>query len=300
MTLPASVNSITKPDIPSNIHSLKNPGTATLIENRRLTGEASPNDVRHLVLDLSGTDLHYVAGQSLGILPPGETPEGKPHKLRLYSIASPACGDDGAGKTATLCVKRSLWPLDDGTMFRGVCSNYLSDLPVGSTLTITGPVGKAFVLPDDPKANFIFLATGTGIAPFRGFLKTLYQAPQTWQGTAHLFFGAQYTSDYLYETELSELAAKAPDTFSLVTAFSREETTPDGQRCYIQHKVAQQGPAMAALVQQPSTYVYICGLKGMEHGIIEAFATACTAQGVDWTSQFEAMKAQKRWHVEVY
>jgi ferredoxin--NADP+ reductase len=49
--------------------------------------------VQHITFDLSEGDLHYVEGQSIGIIPEGEDENGKPHKLRLYSIASTRHGD---------------------------------------------------------------------------------------------------------------------------------------------------------------------------------------------------------------
>lgn len=33
----------------------------------------------------------------------------------------------------------------------------------------TGPTGKVLLMPEDPNAVFIMVATGTGIAPFRSF-----------------------------------------------------------------------------------------------------------------------------------
>ncbi len=44
----------------------------------------------------------YREGQSIGVVPPGTDANGKPHKLRLYSIASSAPGDFGDYKTVSL------------------------------------------------------------------------------------------------------------------------------------------------------------------------------------------------------
>jgi ferredoxin--NADP+ reductase len=90
--------------------------------------------------------------------------------LRLYSIASSAPGDYGDANTVSLCVKRLIYEDEDGKEVKGVCSNYLCDLKEGTDVKITGPVGKALLLPKDPNATVIMLATGTGIAPFRSFL----------------------------------------------------------------------------------------------------------------------------------
>src|SRR5205085_12233337 len=124
-----------------------------------------------------------VEGQSIGVLPPGQDANGKPHKLRLYSIASPAIGDDGNGKTLSICVKRAITvDPETGKEYQGVCSTFLCDLKVGDTSKLTGPVGKAFTMPDKPNANLIMVATGTGIAPFRAFLSKRYNQLKHEQG----------------------------------------------------------------------------------------------------------------------
>lgn len=52
-------------------------------------------------------EMPYREGQSIGVIPDGIDPKnGKPHKLRLYSIASSALGDFGDSKTVSF----SLFP----------------------------------------------------------------------------------------------------------------------------------------------------------------------------------------------
>lgn len=50
------------------------------------------------MLDDAG-EVPYREGQSIGVIPDGIDKNGKPHKLRLYSIASSALGDFGNSKT---------------------------------------------------------------------------------------------------------------------------------------------------------------------------------------------------------
>jgi ferredoxin--NADP+ reductase len=223
--------------------------------------------------------------------------EGKPHKLRLYSIASPAIGDDGQGKTLSVCVKRAntIDPVT-GVVYKGVCSNYLCDLKPGDTVQATGPVGKAFLMPEIPNANMIMIATGTGIAPFRAFLKVRYEQQRWSSGESWLFFGVQTQKDYLYADELE---AKH-EGYHLVTAFSREQKTADGQRMYVQHRLIEHAKPLLELLQKKETYLYICGLKGMETGILQGFQAASQECGVDWDLLLTQMKADKRWRVEVY
>lgn len=289
----------TPAEIPSNLYKQGNPLQATVTENTPLCAEDSANDVRHLVFNLKPGDYWYLDGQSAGIMPPGTDSDGKPHKLRLYSIASPALGDDGQGSSLSLCVKRLVYTdPETGEERRGVCSNYLCDLKVGDVVNMTGPVGKGFLMPEAQDAHMIMLATGTGIAPFRAFLKTRYNQRAQESGQSWMVFGAQTRKDFLYQSELESYQSKPG--YNLVTAFSREETTDDGRKMYIQDRVHQHVDAILALLQQPNTYLYICGLRGMETGILEALDKGAAAAGLNWTTLFEDLKAQKRWRVEVY
>ncbi len=281
-------------DIPSNIYKVKEPLEATVIEHRRLTAPDSPNEVSHIVLNLEGSDMRYLDGQSIGVLPPGETDEGKPHKLRLYSIASPHNGDDGEGKTVSVCIKRALNPPHPP----GVCSKYLCDSKVGDKIKITGPVGKSFLLPEERDANLIMIATGTGIAPFRAFLKTRYSKRADENGQSFVFFGCQTRKDFLYEEEYTDYTPH--DGFHLVTAFSREEQNAEGGRMYVQHRIQERAEELFKLLLDSKTYIYMCGLRGMEPGVMEGLQKAAESQGVVWEDFLAKLKEEKRWHVEVY
>lgn len=285
-------------DIPSNLYRPNAPLTCKVLENRRLTADDSPNQVQHIVLDRSGGDFPYIEGQSLGIVPPGIDANGRPHKLRLYSIASPSYGDDGDSKTVSLCVKRAVTVLPEtGERFEGVCSSYLCDLNVGDEVQVTGPVGKAFVMPQAADTNLIMIATGTGIAPFRAFMHRRYTQQES-KATSWLFFGAQTRKDFLYEDEL--MAYQQHHTFRLSTAFSREEQTLDGRRMYVQHRIFEQATELLELVKLPSTYLFMCGLRGMEGGVLEGLQHAAAATQTNWDELFETLKKEHRWHVEVY
>jgi ferredoxin--NADP+ reductase len=72
-----------KTESPVNIYRPNNPYIGKCIENYELVSEGGAGTVRHLTFDLSGGDLRYVEGQSIGIIPPGKDNKGKSHKLRL-------------------------------------------------------------------------------------------------------------------------------------------------------------------------------------------------------------------------
>ena len=69
---------------------------------------------------------------------------------------------------------------------------------------------------------------------------------------------------------------------------------------YIQTRMAEYGEELWNKMQEPDTYVYMCGLKGMEKGIQEALGGFAEKNGVERGDFFKKMKKEGRYHVEVY
>ncbi len=294
-----------KKDIPLNIYKPSNPFLGKCIENYDLVAPGGSGVVRHITFDISGGNLRYLEGQSIGIIPPGVDKNGKPHKVRLYSIASTRHGDTRDGKTVSLCVRLLEYQNEAGETVYGVCSSYLCNLKVGEEVKITGPVGKEMLLPDDEEANIIMLATGTGIAPFRAFLWRMFKERDLnpdyqFRGFAWLIFGIPYTQNILYRQDLEEMASQYPNHFRLTLAISREQKTPDGGKMYVQNRVSEYADELFELIQKPNTHVYMCGLKGMEPPISQTFAAEAAKRGMNWEELRKQMKKEERWHVEVY
>ncbi|MDY7022866.1 MAG: phycobilisome linker polypeptide [Cyanobacteriota bacterium] len=292
--------------VPVNIYKPKNPFVGKCLSSTELVREGGEGTVRHLVFDLTGSDLHYLEGQSLGIIPPGEDANGKPHKLRLYSIASTRHGDNLDDKTISLCVRQLEYKHPEtGETVYGVCSSYLCNLKEGDDVAMTGPVGKEMLLPNDEDGTIIMLATGTGIAPFRAFLWRMFKEREQnpdyqFKGLAWLFFGCAYTPNILYKEELEELQRQFPDNFRVTYAISREQKNKDGGKMYIQHRIQENADELWQLIQKPSTHTYICGLKGMEGGIDEGMSAAASKFDVNWAEYQKQLKKEHRWHVETY
>nr|DAD22414.1 TPA_asm: hypothetical protein HUJ06_023877 [Nelumbo nucifera] len=230
---PAKVEKISKKneeDVVVNKFKPKNPYTGRCLLNTKITGDDAPGETWHMVFSTEG-EVPYREGQSIGVIPDGVDKNGKPHKLRLYSIASSALGDFGDSKTVSLCVKRLVYTNEQGEIVKGVCSNFLCDLKPGAEVKITGPVGKEMLMPKDPNATIIMLATGTGIAPFRSFLwKMFFEKHEDYKfnGLAWLFLGVPTSSSLLYKEEFEKMKEKAPNNFRLDFAVSREQTNEKG------------------------------------------------------------------------
>ncbi len=297
-----------KADVPVNIYKPNSPYVGKVLSNEPLVGEGGLGIVQHITFDLSEGDLHYVEGQSIGIIPEGTDANGKPHKLRLYSIASTRHGDHMDDKTVSLCVRQLEYKSpESGETVYGVCSTYLCNIEPGAKVKITGPVGKEMLLPDDPDATIIMLATGTGIAPFRAYLWRMFKEAERkansdyqFKGLAWLIFGVPYTPNILYKEELEAIQNEYPDNFRLTYAISREQQNAEGGRMYIQHRVAEHAADLWQLMQKPNTHTYMCGLKGMEDGIDEGMSAEASKHGVDWIEFRRQMKKEHRWHVETY
>jgi ferredoxin--NADP+ reductase len=321
-------------EIPWNIFMPKAPYTGKVVKNdchpqtiTSDTGDANW-ETTHLTFDHGGK-VPYLEGQSIGVIAPGPDKKGEtPAKIRLYSIASSAVGDCQDSKTVSLCVKRvvdldgkfanrevgedkpdkagSVFPKNK--VYRGVCSNHICDMSVGDDVLITGPTGAEMLLPDDPNSNIIMLATGTGIAPMRSYMRLLFHdkvgqaadGSRKFQGLAWLFMGVPYSKSLLYDDEHTEYVKNFPGQFKFDYAVSREDKNAAGQKMYIQTKMAEYTEELWALMQKENTHIYMCGLKGMEAGMEECFSDIASKNGLVWKEFAKAMKKADRYHVEVY
>jgi len=283
------------------VFKYSDPLLARVVSNKRISAPDSDDDIVHIVFDTSPSGLQFVEGQSVGVIPPGQREDGRPQKLRLYSVASGRWGEAGRPELLGLCVKRVVEQRPEGE-FRGVASNYLCDLKPGDTVPMTGPVGKAFALPAEDDSHVIMLATGTGIAPFRSFLEFMYGGETPWRGQTRLFFGCKRDSEASYMNAADDSIRRYDGTpgYRSCRALSREQSNPDGSRVYVQHRLRENHEDIIELLRSDRCTIYQCGLKGMEQGIEEALIWICEQHGEDWSELKTQMRADGRWNVEVY
>ena len=307
VAVPAAKKGAVHANVKVNIYRPNTPLTAKVVSNEFLVAEGGVGIVQHLKFDISGSELTYLEGQSIGIIPPGLDAKGKPNKLRLYSIASTRHGDDVDDKSVSLCVRELDYKNDAGETIKGVCSTYLCALKPGDEVQITGPTGKEMLLPADEDANVIMFATGTGIAPMRAYLWRMFKDNEKaanpeyqFKGFSWLVFGVPQTANILYKQEFEEMQMTYPDNFRMTYAISREQKNSEGGRMYIQNRVAEHAVEMWEMLKSPKTHTYICGLRGMEPGIEDALGAEAAKEGIVWKDYVRAMKKEERWHVETY
>ena len=295
-------------EVPVNNFTNKAPFVGKVVSTKRIVGPKATGETCHIVIDHDGA-FPYWEGQSWGVIPPGtREKDGKPHSARLYSIASSRYGDDMSGTTGSLCVRRATYwcpelKAEDPSK-KGICSNFLCDTKPGDEIQMTGPAGKVMLMPEeDPDTDLIMVATGTGIAPYRGFIRRLFledtPAARAYQGQAWLFLGVANSDALLYDDEWQEIMAEKESQFRVDYALSREQTNRKGGKMYIQDKVEEYSDHIFDKLDN-GAHIYFCGLKGMMPGIQEMLKSVCDEKGIDYDEWIKGLKADKRWHVEVY
>ena len=195
-------------------------------------------DTRHFKLVFEpGTVFDFDPGQFVNIIAQPPACE-KPIK-RPYSIDSPPYEKGFIDL---------VWKRVEG----GLMTNYLMTMKEGDKLTVQGPLGR-FGLKQPVPQRLVFVATGTGIAPFRSMIKQLFK-----DGTNRdvwLIFGNRYDSDVLYQEEWEGLA-KQHSNFHFVATVSRPKQWK-GETAYVQELLPKY------ITSPQNTHVFICGLTDM-------------------------------------
>jgi benzoyl-CoA 2,3-epoxidase subunit A len=273
---------------------------ATVAGNLRVTEvgktAGSDYDTHHIVLDFGSMPFPVLEGQSIGIVPPGLDERGKPHHARQYSIASPRNGERAGHNNVSLTIKRVLED-HSGKPVRGVASNFMCDLKVGDTVDVIGPFGASFLMPNHPKSHIVMICTGTGSAPMRAMTewrRRLRQSGKFDGGKLMLFFGARAQAELPYFGPLQQLPK---DFIDIEFCYSREAGKP---KRYVQDALRDRAADLAALLQDPNAYFYVCGLKAMEEGVVLALKDIATNAGLNWDTIGSSLKQEGRLHLETY
>ena len=280
----------------TNLYGPKTPTQATVVGNFKVNEAGTSNETHHIVIDFGSMPFPVLEGQSVAIVPPGVDASGKPHHARQYSIASPRNGERAGYNNLSLTVKRVVED-HDGKPVQGVCSNYLCDVKVGDTIQVIGPFGSSFLMPNHPKSNIVMICTGTGSAPMRGMTEWRRRLRQTGKfegGKLMLFFGARTQEELPYFGPLQKLPK---DFIDINFAFSR---TPGQPKRYVQDAMRERAADLVALLQDPNTYFYVCGLKSMEEGVVLALHDVATHAGLNWDQLGATLKKEGRLHLETY
>ena len=196
-------------------------------------------EVHHFEFEVPGVEhLQFTPGQFVSVV----EQKGEKEITRAYSIASPR-----AGNRFELCLNR---------VPEGLVSSWLFQLKPGDEVDMHEPLGY-FTL-RHPGRRAVFVATGTGIAPFRSML--LDHLPRT-QPRITLIFGVRHEQGLLYREEFERLAEKYP-SFQFLPTVTRPTTTWRGRTGRVQTYL-DEALALRTPNEMSNVDVYICGLREM-------------------------------------
>lgn len=270
--------------------------TAKLLSSERITPESSREDVRRMVFRTDNLYFDSKVGSCIRVLAPGQY--GNPHHARLYSIADGETSDDGA--QFEICVRRCFY-VDEasGEEYAGVASNYLCDLKPGSEIRFSGPVGYPFTVPPDPNADLLMIGMGTGIAPFRGLIRAIYEKQGGWKGRVRLFHGARTGLEQLYMNDVNNDIGSYLDqpTFK---AFQAVSPRPAFNAPAALDKALERNAAEVwEIVNSPGSRVYLAGMAQMAEMVANAMCNIAGTASV-WTDKRKEMVAAGRWLEVLY
>ena len=212
---------------------------------------------------------------------------------RLYTIASSPAAHPS--EIHVLALKEK-YAINNVEQF-GLCSNYLSQMAVGTTFQFFVQANKRFRLPP-PDKDMIMIGPGTGIAAFRSFLAERDATGAT--GKNWLFFGEQhFASNFLYQTEIQNWVETGVLT-KVNVAFSHDQA----ERIYVQHKMMQHAAEMYNWLQA-GAYFYICGKKEpmgieVEKTLLSIIEQQGNSTNLQAKAYVENLEEQGRYEKDVY
>lgn len=249
--------------------------------------------------------------------------ESIPHlQPRYYSISSSSLSE----KTTIHITAVVEYTKVDNRIVSGVATNLLknieveqnksSDTPVVS-YDLKGPRGKfsnfklplhirrsTFKLPSNPGTPIICIGPGTGVAPFRGFVRekiALKEKNDAKIGKVLLFYGCRTEDeDFLYKDEWPSYAKALGSLFEFHTAFSRKSSTKE----YVQHKLLEQSDKIGALLEQ-GAFIYVCGDASKMARDVQSTLTKIVASQRDVSEEratdiIRSFKTQNRYQEDVW
>ena len=271
---------------------------ATVCDTKRLTPQDT-DEIREILLEVEEPDFSCQVDQSFGVLVDSDGEFGNTFHHRLYSVADLPASKKGKTRL-TMLVKRCFY-VDEfsGEKYPGIGSNYLCDREVGDHITITGPFDLPFKVPDDHTANLILVGMGTGIAPFRAFVKHIYHDVKDWKGKIRLFYGARSGLELLYLNEkdgdLTNYYDK--DTFEAFHALSPRPHWSDPIQ--LDAALEERAGEIMEMLSKTNTYIYVAGYEQVKENLDKAF-TNILGSREKWATRKAELVAGGKWAEIIY
>lgn len=271
---------------------------AKVRDSKRLTPQDT-DEIREILLEVQQPDFSCEVDQSFGVLVESPDEFGNKYHHRLYSVAD--LPDKAKGKTQiTMLVKRCSY-VDEfsGEKYDGIGSNYLCDREVGDVITITGPFELPFKVPEDKSANLILVGMGTGIAPFRAFVKHIYHNVKDWKGKIRLFYGARSGLELLYMNEKDGDLTNYYDkeTFEAFHALSPRPHMLDP--IDLDSAIEERAEEVLEMLSHANTYLYVAGYEKVKENLDKAFSKIMGSKE-KWETRKAELVAGGKWAEIIY
>ena len=169
---------------------------------------------------------------------------------RAYSIASPP-HEEGV---IALCIQH---------VEKGAASTFFWGLKPGMPVSISGPHGR-FTLTEPVTSEPVFMATGTGVAPFRSMIKHLFHCNVT--QPIWLLFGCRYEHSMLYEAEFRTMASLRKNLHYIPTISRPKEWTGDSG--HIQQTFQKY------ITTLENREIYVCGFLEIVKAVVKDLTDA--------------------------
>ncbi|NNM74046.1 sulfite reductase subunit alpha [Enterovirga aerilata] len=219
----------------------------------------------------------------------------EPLQPRLYSISSSPKADPGK---VTLTIDTVRYVINKRQRL-GVASTFFAErIEPGAPLKIYVQKAHNFALPADPGTPIIMCGPGTGVAPFRAFLRERKAVGAT--GRNWLFFGHQrQATDFFYRDELTALRDEKFLT-RLTLAWSRD----GDQKVYVQDRMREVGADLWSWLKD-GAHFYICGdakrmAKDVETALVDIAGQHGGMKPDEAVAFIAGLKKSGRYQADVY
>ncbi len=164
---------------------------------------------------------------------------------------------------------------------------------------MTGPFELPFVVPEDKQANLILIGMGTGIAPFRAFVKHIYKNVKDWKGKIRLFYGARSGLELLYlnnkDGDLTNYYDE--ETFEAFHALSPRPHWADPIE--LDKAIEDRAAEIVEILSQANTYIYVAGYEKIHEMLNKAFSKILGSKE-KWATRKAELVAGKKWAEIIY
>ncbi|MCO4762566.1 MAG: hypothetical protein KC502_13730 [Myxococcales bacterium] len=272
---------------------------ATVESSSRLTSDDDA-DVREIVLRIVGRPMAFEPGQCISIpLPQALTPTDH-DRLRFYNVNDLARDEESGEALITIAVKRCFFVDRHGQPGTpGLTSNFLCDLEPGQAVVFDGPCNLPFPKPHHDDAAVFLIATSTGIAPFRAFVRQLNERAPAFRGKIRMFHLGEDDLELVYLGDARRDFKRYDDLQSFEAyrkLWSGEHWTDDIRWSLTEQEAT---PRLWALMGHSRSHVYIAGLRRDRPKLVSVLAEFAGSE-----LEFEARRAEMhmngRWVEQFY